>query len=315
VKIIFSRKGFDSGYGGVPSPVFPNGQLMSLPIPGGQAPHRFDELTTPVGPMGPLVQQLTGRPAFPRAAVHLDPDLDAGSVARQPGWRGSLGQAGAAQSHLASQGVGPGDLFLFFGWFREVEQTNDAWNYRRGAPGQHVLFGYLQIGQVLTVGAQPDTAGILAERPWLHDHPHLDGERSVNNTIYLAADELILPSGPTGRPGAGAFDQLTADQVLTAPGQSKSRWRLPGWCGPVPGERSELTYHGDPARWAHQDDGSVWLTSVAKGQEFVMDLPPVAGAEAWLRTITHGALRGAVPAPAGLVEPKAAVAPRRRRLG
>ena len=33
MKIILSRKGFDSEYGGYPSPILPNGQMISLPIP------------------------------------------------------------------------------------------------------------------------------------------------------------------------------------------------------------------------------------------------------------------------------------------
>ena len=33
MKIILSRKGFDSGYGGCPNPILPDGTLLSLPIP------------------------------------------------------------------------------------------------------------------------------------------------------------------------------------------------------------------------------------------------------------------------------------------
>ena len=33
MKIILSRKGFDSGSGGCPSPILPDGRLISLPIP------------------------------------------------------------------------------------------------------------------------------------------------------------------------------------------------------------------------------------------------------------------------------------------
>jgi hypothetical protein len=33
MKVILSRKGFDSGYGGIPSPVLPDGTMLSLPIP------------------------------------------------------------------------------------------------------------------------------------------------------------------------------------------------------------------------------------------------------------------------------------------
>jgi len=33
MKLILSRKGFDSTYGGYPSPILPDGTLLSLPIP------------------------------------------------------------------------------------------------------------------------------------------------------------------------------------------------------------------------------------------------------------------------------------------
>ena len=39
-------------------------------------------------------------------------------------------------------GVGVGDVFLFFGWFKEVRQTAKGLAYRRGAPDLHVLFGW-----------------------------------------------------------------------------------------------------------------------------------------------------------------------------
>jgi hypothetical protein len=33
MKVILSRKGFDSASGGMPSPILPDGTLISLPIP------------------------------------------------------------------------------------------------------------------------------------------------------------------------------------------------------------------------------------------------------------------------------------------
>lgn len=33
MKVILSRKGFDSANGGIPSPILPDGTLLSLPIP------------------------------------------------------------------------------------------------------------------------------------------------------------------------------------------------------------------------------------------------------------------------------------------
>ena len=33
MKVILSRKGFDSAFGGYPSPILPSGEMVSLPIP------------------------------------------------------------------------------------------------------------------------------------------------------------------------------------------------------------------------------------------------------------------------------------------
>lgn len=44
MKIILSRKGFDSGYAGYPSPILPNGELISLPIPDFSKDIRYEDL-------------------------------------------------------------------------------------------------------------------------------------------------------------------------------------------------------------------------------------------------------------------------------
>ncbi len=33
MKVVLSRKGFDSANGGIPSPIMPDGTMLSLPIP------------------------------------------------------------------------------------------------------------------------------------------------------------------------------------------------------------------------------------------------------------------------------------------
>ena len=44
MKIILSRKGFDSSNGGIPSPILPDGTLLSLPIPAKLDTISFDDL-------------------------------------------------------------------------------------------------------------------------------------------------------------------------------------------------------------------------------------------------------------------------------
>jgi hypothetical protein len=45
MKVILSRKGFDSEYGGIPSPIMPDGTLLSLPIPYEQDIIKYTDLT------------------------------------------------------------------------------------------------------------------------------------------------------------------------------------------------------------------------------------------------------------------------------
>lgn len=108
--IIFSRKGFDSTAGGVPSPIV-DGYPVTLPIPTKMpSPTRFCDLRNGVSE---FVVDLTRARISADRPCHVDPDIDAESLSRQPGWCGAFGQTGAAQGHLANVGVGPGDVFLF----------------------------------------------------------------------------------------------------------------------------------------------------------------------------------------------------------
>jgi hypothetical protein len=145
VRIILSRKGFDSANGGVASPVFPDGRLISLPIPSGGGPLCYGDLTIDGHNLGSLVEVLTHGRVTATHRAHVDRDLYACAMRRDPGWRPAFGQIDSAQPHLAAQGVGAGDLFLFFGWFREVQALSGRWQFRRGSPDRHVLFGWLQV--------------------------------------------------------------------------------------------------------------------------------------------------------------------------
>lgn len=49
-----------------------------------------------------------------------------------------------SQSHLARHGVGPGDLFLFFGLFRQVRARDEGFEFVPGTRAAHVLFGWFK---------------------------------------------------------------------------------------------------------------------------------------------------------------------------
>lgn len=275
-KLVLSRKGFDAGYGGMPSPILPDGTLLPLPIPQKLDAFKLGQLNTDAD-LAPLLADLSDGAHSMDTRVHMDPDLNRRADLRSPGWRPAFGQSGAAQSHLHGQGVGRGDLLLFFGWFRQVERVRGRWRYAWRSPQLHVLFGWLEIEQVLPIGAA--RAGAIAQHPWLADHPHVANEEAYtkpNNTLYISRQESALIAG---RPGGGVFRRFSASLQLTAPGQRRSVWSLPEWFHPDNG-REPLSYHGDPSRWS-RGDGMCLLKSVAKGQEFVLDIEGLPQAAEW----------------------------------
>lgn len=285
MRIVFSRKGFDSQYGRVASPILPDGRMVSIPIPSERDPHRLGQLNVHGIDLAQVVEQLTGGRIHGGTAIHLDPDIDADLTPRTPGWRPSFGQIAAAQSHLNNWGIGPGDLFLFFGWFRRVESIHGRWRFSPASPDIHALFGWLQVADCISIGRDADDA--VARRPWLAGHPHVVGARryaSDNNTLYIASDDLVLAGRPTGLPGAGVFGEFRNERRLTAPdARGRSTWRLPAWFLPQDG-RPSLTYHRSPSRWQRQGD-SVRLQTVGKGQEFVLDAWQYPEATSWLQAL------------------------------
>jgi hypothetical protein len=280
MKLILSRKGFDSAHGGCPSPIL-DGQLCSLPIPDAGASRSYAKISPFNGlAIAQIVEDLTHGRVRRGDGAHLDPDLRRDSVARAAGWRPIFGQAAAAQSHLAKQEISPGDLFLFFGGFRHAKEVGGAVRFVRSAPKVHVIFGWLQVGRIARA-----TNGLVAEIPWASGHPHLTApDRYQNNTLYFASDRLT--SLGINASGAGTFDQITPELTLTETGSNCSVWRLPRWFEPR--GRPPLTYHGAPARWTNCGT-SMRLRSVGRGQEFVLDVEQYPEARDWLRSIFSAA--------------------------
>ncbi|MGA7675284.1 MAG: hypothetical protein WCA78_09600 [Rhizomicrobium sp.] len=270
MRVVFSRKGFDSAAGGCPSPII-EGKPTTIPIPTVMpTPMRYQDLK---GEYGRLVEDLTNRRIKRTTRCHVDPDINQNVLGRLPGWRGAFGQTGAAQSHLNNQGVVQGDLFLFWGLF-QCAAKGRRWKFN--GPKQHRIFGWLQIGQIFHVGA--DGRSVLRHHTWLRDHPHTSNGWSHLNTIYVAADQLTLNGRKTGVPGWGMFSKgfrLSEENSLV------SNWQVPNWLNPARGGVG-MSYH-PLDRWS----GKGTVRSAARGQEFVADTTGRRDALEWLEVLFH----------------------------
>ncbi len=249
-RLVLSRKGFDSDFGGRPSPILPDGQMLSLPSP---------------------IRGATS--ATPTAALQTASatwSCCSGSASRR-----SVSQR--PNGHLRNQGIGPGDLFLFFGLFSPTTQLPDG---RLRFAGQrdwiHVLWGWLEVDRVL-----PVTDELLTELPWAGDHPHwrarhLDRYRR-HNTLYVARQHSTLVPG---LPGGGLFAEFRPLLRLSRPGSTRSVWRLPMALHP---DRTQVPLTGQsPTAWSMEGDSAV-LRAAGRGQEFVIGMQD--GTRAWIRSV------------------------------
>ncbi|WP_089751621.1 hypothetical protein [Halobacillus alkaliphilus] len=217
-KVILSRKGFDSSTGGKPSPIYKD-SLLPFHIPRADTGIFYKDLNA-VGSESYLdIMKDLGINQF--SETHLDPDLESTMMKnRSEEWRGLFGQSGISQGTLHNRDVGPGDLFLFFGWFKEVEKVNGKYRYVPDAPDLHVIFGYLEVDEVWDVNADQVPS-------WAEYHPHIkekEDNQSKRNCIYAATSDF---STNPGQRGWGTFG-YEKSLVLTEEGaKNRTQWKLP----------------------------------------------------------------------------------------
>jgi hypothetical protein len=256
MKIIFSRKGVDSAAGGCASALV-DGRPVSVPIPTSMPTVTcYRDLAEPTATIASDLSH--GCLGYDRPC-HLDPDIDAQALKgiRPPGWRGALGQVSTPLAHLRNMGVGPDDVFLFWGLFRTCKLRSTGWHYV--GPRQHLMFGWLQVEDVLDLGR--DGSHALTRYPWLAQHPHARPGWTTNNAIFVAREFLSIGDGTI--PGYGV---LRRPIVLSAEGATMpSLWDVAASLDPTCGGVG-MTYH-PRKRWL----GNGRVLAAARGQEFVAD--------------------------------------------
>ena len=207
--LILSRKGFDATAGGRASPIFENGDIFSIPIPQKkQSPSRYRELQFNDMSGREILNFIGAKSISDDDFYHNDPLLS--------GQRGIFGQAGASQGELENFGVGRGDLFLFFGWFKQ---------YHQGGPDVHHLFGWLQIDKIIK--GNSEILNFLSENKLSHPHGTTDITQFKNNTIYIASKNMTISDSMRDITGHGIFKKTAKNLILTEIGKARSRWRFP----------------------------------------------------------------------------------------
>ncbi len=278
MKIIFSRKGYDSSAGGYASPIFPDKTLWSIPIPdnNNKASYRDLKFTYNNEPISSILNDFCNH-SIVRAGkrsscdysnesnkCHHDPQLMNDSQ------RIVLGQADAADGHLRNHDVGEGDIFLFYGWFKEIEKnkTSNKWKYVRKTPDLHLIWAYMEVGDVLRLDTQKEKEEALNKYTFLQDHPHLEESFCHNsikghNSLYLSSAGKYL-----------YFDKYDESKCLTNnrdnESNKRSEWRLPSFFN----QPDAFTFLKE--KNFKLDGNDVLINFSGFGQEFVLDLEKVS---------------------------------------
>lgn len=265
MKIIFSRKGFDSSAGGFPSLIFPDGTLFSIPIPSSSDDCKYSHL--PFLYDGDSIQSILNQLTNNKICAgkkwiycdyfdssqkcHYDPVRLSNSMI--------LGQASASESHLRNKKIDRGDVFLFYGWYRRVHKINNSWCYVPDAPNVHLIWAYMIIEDVFRLDTDQDKLAAIAHNQELARHPHLSREYSLPNSVYVSGENSLLT--------------YSANRCLSdlRHYEGRSKWRLPrGFNQP-----QAFSYLNN----FELEGNDVVIRYQGYGQEFVLDLAKVEALE------------------------------------
>jgi len=250
LKIILSRKGFDDKYGGIASPIFEDGTMLSLPIPPKEDKVYYKDLSHNGVSYLDTIKSLNPKTKIKdNYTCHLDPDIRKDITKRSNSWKPLFGQSGSALGHLNNEKIKVDDIFLFFGTFKHTTKENSPPKYRPKAKKEHIIYGYFQIGKIHRMDSG------IPER--YNYHPHANKEKYKNpNYIFEASDKLSIMSEYNGSGNFKFNDKL----VLTKPGLNKSHWDLPEFF-----KDTTITYHKKDS-WTPE-----YFQSTGRGQEFVIN--------------------------------------------
>lgn len=267
MKVIFSRKGFDSEAGGSPSPII--GRLpVSLPTPlpnKKDSGAKYSDITVGTINLGQLVQDLTGGKVRADDRCYPNPILDKGGV---------LGLSEESQRRLAAHKIGKGDLFLFYGLFRAAELYRGSYRYVKDSAPHYRIFGWLEVGDARRLRSRRKKSRF--------DRSEDDG----GTMIYSPTEELALAPDES-LPGSGKFRSDHPSGILSVgEGNIPGLWGMPDWLTP----RYAPIRDRVPSEVASSEKGKPAEAGDGKPHEFVGYPNPERSEEMkdWLAELFNG---------------------------
>ena len=261
MNVIFSRKGFDSTYGGFPSIILPeemDSKMISFPIPEtnpdstGKKPEdikflinekylSLKEIFNQLGISEKInIPSNPARKGLSNTVFHFDPELQTIENMRS---YAAFGQSDKASSHLLSHGLQTGDVFLFFGSFKKTFLENNKITYDSAMDEVHAIWGYMIVDNIIHVS---DITEELKEYPDIKTHLH------YQNKKYEKGDNIIICGKIFG-----TFN-YTDKYRLTKLGYSKTIWELPEF------------FRGADISYCNKVENPSRFKSAEIGQEFVV---------------------------------------------
>lgn len=263
MRIILSRKGVDSGNCKASNLVIfdcqGKSEMIMIPIPSSNDKIAYKDVTFSKDKEKDLYVKnyLKNFKIDLSSLCHMDPNLS--NYLDEPNFLGSVGQIGSSQSHLENQEIQKDDLFIFFGKY-EIQKFSQT-KVEKIAKDKHIMFGYLQIGEIICPN-DPKNGGRASyeeKYPWIKNQPHWNFEKYKNiesNRIYIAREKCSFDESIKG---FGMFN-FSEDLILTKNGRSISKWELP-----KPLMNLKITYHNESN---YKED---YFQSASRGQEFVIE--------------------------------------------
>ncbi|MBU0996930.1 MAG: hypothetical protein KKE16_02680 [Firmicutes bacterium] len=224
MRIILSRKGFDSNTGGITSPIFENGDMISFPIPENKENKVSDDTFDLLHYNGLNFTNLLCQLGYKqKQRCHIDPDLVKDRRVNRESvenWKAIFGQCDSAATHLDKTiKVREGDIFLFFGNFHCVENHNGIYQ-KVNKTGDfykdndlQVIWGYMQVKDIIRDHEKQK------ENKWHpHSKPYYIDKKT--NIMYVSYNKLTFNKNLD----AYGILKFRKDRVLTKENYSKANW-------------------------------------------------------------------------------------------